>query len=206
MSARIWSTASPRRSHSASCAERRGVSPDRRGTEGRSRAARRLGRRTIKGPQTVEAYLRASSPPRYMQRLREMEVEFEAQVRRLETAYGSLRDACGGDSKAFASRWRAQARSWCFDHLNDLIRGHNAWYPVEANLPMNPRTRDYVALRGQSYRRIELGAEWILEHFPPRPPRGRHRPAIPPHVPREPLGEQADARTGSPRAQSTLRR
>src|SRR4051795_5013787 len=34
---------------------------------------------------------------------------------------------------------------------------------------MAPRTRDYVLLRGRSYRRPELGPEWVLERFPARP-------------------------------------
>jgi hypothetical protein len=120
-----------------------------------------------------------------MQRLREMEVEFDAQRRRLALAYGSLREACGDRPVEFSRRWRAQAHAWRFDRLNELICEHNAWYPVEADLPMNPRTRDYVAVRGASYRMIELGPEWILEHFPPAPD-GQSPPAVPRHVPREP--------------------
>ena len=32
---------------------------------------------------------------------------------------------------------------------------------------MDPRTRDYVPIAGRSYRRRELGPDWILELFPP---------------------------------------
>ena len=31
---------------------------------------------------------------------------------------------------------------------------------------MNPRTGDYVLIHGRSYRRPELGPEWVLEQFP----------------------------------------
>jgi hypothetical protein len=31
---------------------------------------------------------------------------------------------------------------------------------------MNPRTKDYVLVNGHSYRREELGPDWILERFP----------------------------------------
>ena len=150
------------------------------------RAPRGLSRRALSGPQTVEAYLRASSPPRYMQRLREIEVEFLHQRRRLEAAYGALQAACGGASGQFSRRWRAQARTWRFEPLNELIREHNEWYPVEANLPMDPRTRDYVPIRGLSYRRVELGPDWILDHFPPDG-RGPSTPPVPPRAPREPI-------------------
>ncbi len=37
---------------------------------------------------------------------------------------------------------------------------------MERQLPMDPRTRDYVRLGGRSYRRPVLGPEWVLEHFP----------------------------------------
>ena len=140
----------------------------------------------LSGPHTVEAYLRASSPPRYMQRLREIEVEFQAHRRRLEDAYRALEEDCGEDRALFSERWQAEAGRWRFGALNELIREHNEWYPVEANLPMDPRTRDYVAIRGASYRRVELGPAWILEHFPPtgREPTTR---AVPRRSPREPI-------------------
>jgi hypothetical protein len=102
-----------------------------------------------------------------MERLREIETEYRAQLRLLEAAHKAEADASGDDPDLFSARWRAMALDWPFDRLNELVREHNAWYPVEANLPMDPRTRDYVAVRGASYRRAELGPEWILEHFPP---------------------------------------
>ena len=154
--------------------------------EGRRRAPRGLSRRVLSGPQTVEAYLRASSPPRYMQRLREIESEFQAQRRRLESAYRALADDCGTDASLFARRWIVMAHGWRFESLNVLIRQHNEWYPIEADLPMDPRTRDYVPVRGASYRRIELGPAWVLEHFPPAG-RSPGAPALPRRAPREPL-------------------
>jgi hypothetical protein len=50
--------------------------------------------------------------------------------------------------------------------VNDLIDRHNRWYPIEARLPMDPRTRDYVKVGGRSYRREPLDAQWILDRFP----------------------------------------
>lgn len=157
------------------------------GREARRRGPRGLSRRVLAGPQTVEAYLRASSPPRYMQRLREIEVEYQRQRRRLEDAYRWLEEECGRDSELFAQRWRAEAARWPFAGLNELIREHNDWYPVESDLPMDPRTRDYVPIRGASYRRVELGRGWILEHFPPSG-RAPTTPAAPSRVPREASG------------------
>ena len=51
--------------------------------------------------------------------------------------------------------------------VNELIRQHNEWYPVETRLPMDPRTGDYIRRSGRSFRRPELGPEWVLERFPP---------------------------------------
>jgi hypothetical protein len=120
-----------------------------------------------------------------MQRLREIEAEYQAHRRRLEAVYRALEDACGQDLDLFSYRWRVQARAWPFEGLNELIREHNEWYPVEAGLPMDPRTRDYVPVRGASYRRIELCGDWVLEHFPPEPRPGARRPQAPARAPRE---------------------
>jgi hypothetical protein len=128
-----------------------------------------LSRRARQTKRTVEAYLKAGGVPRYMERLNDIDTGVRMQVARLETAYLRLRAACGHDPDLFASRWRERAHTWRFERLNQLIREHNDWYPIEANLPMDPRTRDYVLIRGRSYRRPELTAEWILEQFPPRP-------------------------------------
>jgi hypothetical protein len=126
-----------------------------------------LSRRTRQTRRTVEAYLKAGVLPRYMERLREIERETDEQTRRLDRAYAALSDECAGDPALFARLWRQRAEGWRFRKLNELIREHNEWYPIESGLPMDPRTRDYVRVRGRSYRREELGPEWVLRHFPP---------------------------------------
>lgn len=155
----------------------------------RAKPRRRLWRRVLAEPASVESYLRGSSPPRYMQRLRQIETEFTVQCRRLRAAYEALLEAHGDDAAVFARRWRARARTWRFERLNQLVREHNAWYPVETSLPMDPRTRNFVLVRGASYRRLELGAEWVLEHFPPDPARRGEAPEPPRRAPREPVSD-----------------
>jgi hypothetical protein len=115
---------------------------------------------------TLENYLKAGMRPRWMERLIEIEHGTKRHRRRLEHAYADLREECGEDRERFRRRWRATAEAWSFGELNDLIRTHNEWYPVERDLPMDLRTRDYVLINGRSYRRRELDAAWILEHFP----------------------------------------
>jgi hypothetical protein len=125
-----------------------------------------LSRRARQTRRSVEAYLKAGVLPRYMERLREIERETEDQKQRLERAYRAMQQEHAGDPAAFARLWRARARSWRFDKLNDLIEEHNEWYPIESGLPMDPRTKDYQRIRGRSYRREPFTADWILSHFP----------------------------------------
>jgi len=97
-------------------------------------------------------------PLPYMQRLREIELGTERHLTRLAEAYAEH----GGDPAA----WRRVAGRWDFGDINDLIDRHNRYYPIEARLPMDPRTRDYVKVGGRSYRREPLDAQWILRRFP----------------------------------------
>jgi hypothetical protein len=99
-----------------------------------------------------------AGPPPYMQRLRRIEDEEARHLERLAEAY-ALQRGNGSD-------WRAVADAWNFAEINDLIEKHNRWYPVEARLAMDPRTRDYVKVGGRSYRREPLDAAWVLERFP----------------------------------------
>jgi len=39
-------------------------------------------------------------------------------------------------------------------------------YPVERDLPVNPRTGEWVSVGGRSFLRPVVGAEWVLREFP----------------------------------------
>jgi hypothetical protein len=125
-----------------------------------------LSRRARHTRRSVEAYLAAGVMPRYMERLREIEVERARLRNQMARAYHRLQARFGDDRDAFAREWRARAERCSFDEINRLISDHNEWYPMEAGLPLNPRTGDYVPIRGRSYRREPLGPEWVLEQFP----------------------------------------
>jgi hypothetical protein len=125
---------------------------------------RPLSERTRQSQRTVEAYLRAGHRPRWMERLLEIDRGIARETRRLDRAYRALREEHAGE--AFAERWREVARGWRFDALNELIAQHNDWYPIERDLPMDLRTRDYVRVGGRSHRRAPLDAAWVLERFP----------------------------------------
>lgn len=107
----------------------------------------------------AEAYVASlGGPLPYMQRLRTIELEIESHLRRLEEAYAE--HAGNGEG------WRRLAERWDFGAVNDLIERHNRWYPIEARLAMDPRSRDFVRIGGEDYRRKPLDAAWILERFP----------------------------------------
>jgi len=110
-------------------------------------------------------------PLPYMQRLRAIEELTELHLLRLGDAWRALARDCVRDGDVFARRWRAVVARWSFAEVNDLIARHNRYYPVEARLPMDPRTGDFVSVGGGSYRRRPLDEAWVLERFPAAPPR-----------------------------------
>lgn len=127
-----------------------------------------LSERARQSQRSVENYLKAGVQPRWMERLSEIERATRAQRQRLERMHRALKAEHHGDPEAFAARWTAYARAQDFGALNELIRQHNEWYPIERDLPMDPRTGEYVRVRGRSHHRSPLTAEWVLERFPPR--------------------------------------
>jgi hypothetical protein len=126
---------------------------------------RPLSERARQTRRSVEEYLKAGGRPRWMERLLEIDRGIARERRRLDRAYRALREQSEPDE--FARRWRETVRGWRFDAVNDLITQHNDWYPIERDLPMDIRTRDYVRVGGRSYRRRPLDAAWALEQFPP---------------------------------------
>ena len=130
-------------------------------------AGRPLSRHARQYQRTLEGYLQAGHRPRWMERLGEIDFGVARERRRLQRAYESLRAQCGEAAAGFARRWRDVARHWSFADLNELIEQHNEWYPIERDLPMNPRTGDYVTVSGRSFRRPVLDTEWLLREFPP---------------------------------------
>jgi hypothetical protein len=114
--------------------------------------------------------LSLAGPPAHSRRLREIEEEIAAHEEQLGQAWVESVEAHGEDAAGFARAWRALAERWRFDAVNELIERHNLFYPAEARLPMDPRTRDFVPVGGRPYRLRPLDSRWILERFPPERP------------------------------------
>ncbi len=120
---------------------------------------------------TLERYLRAGGGPLpYMRRLRAIDLATRAHEKALREHREELARHVSG--RAFAEAWVAAAEAWDFGELNCLIDVHNRWYPVEAELPMDPRTGDYRLVDGRPYWRRPLTAEWVLRRYPAERPAG----------------------------------
>jgi len=132
-------------------------------------------------PESIERYLSAAGGPFvYMRRLRAIEDETARHAAELGEARTALAVAEPG---SFAERWRETAAAWSFARVNRLIEQHNRYYPIEARLPMDPRTGDFAQPKtGHRYPIEPLDAAWILERFP----------ADLEAVPREPDDEPSD--------------
>ena len=107
-------------------------------------------------PDTYLASLGGPLP--YMRRLRTIEEETDRHLVRLAEAHAEHRGDPAG--------WRRVAESWDFGDVNELIEKHNRWYPIEARMAMDPRSRDFVKVGGRPYTREPLDAAWVLARFP----------------------------------------
>jgi hypothetical protein len=142
------------------------VAADLDGSPLRGRPLRRRLRNFRPGADSYIASLGGPLP--YMQRLREIEVRLARHEGQLRAAWDELQAAHGEDG-AFGRLWRELASAWRFDEVNDLIERHNRYFPIEARLPMDPVTGDFVLIGGKRYERAPLDAGWILERFPADP-------------------------------------
>lgn len=138
---------------------------DRRGVGGRPTRRGRASDPPL-GPVSTETYIAASlGPPRWVERLQDIEAE-EFHVRSaLRRTWLDLGAAAAG-SEAFAATWRARAQAFDLTALNRLIAQHNEYFPIERRLPFDPRTGDYRAPWGIPWRRQARDTSWILDEFP----------------------------------------
>jgi hypothetical protein len=104
-------------------------------------------------------------PTVWMRRLRTIENEVERHGAELGERWLELAAELD-DAEAFDRAWRETARHWSFAQVNELIDRHNRYFPAEARLPMDPRTRDFVRINGRPYQRQPLDEQWILTRWP----------------------------------------
>jgi hypothetical protein len=101
----------------------------------------------------VEQRLRAAAggPPAYIRRKRAIEDLRESILRGLAENFAAAMSS-GADAAAYA---RAQAPAREVQRLCELVAQHNRWYPIEANLPMHPRTGELLERTGEPWRPMD---------------------------------------------------
>jgi hypothetical protein len=113
-----------------------------------------------------ESAVRALGGPLFwMRRLRAIEDAVAQHERQLDAAWHELAEQTD-DPDEFAGLWRETAHRWSFADVNSLIARHNRFFPAEARLPMDPKTRDFIRINGRSYERPPLDADWVLRRWP----------------------------------------
>jgi hypothetical protein len=114
-------------------------------------------------PPTLESILLAcAGPPRFAQRLAEIDRLTAGLIGRARLEFERLEGVYGTGSPLVLARLRRDVAGWDLSAVNHLIDEHNRWYPVERALPMDPLTGDYVPVSGRSYRRQPLDPQALL--------------------------------------------
>jgi hypothetical protein len=93
----------------------------------------------------------AKGPPAFARRRRAIEDLEEAIVRALVQLCCDAASR-GADVAEQAAHARRAAPGRAIGRLGDLVARHNRWYPIEANLPMDPRTGQLLERSGEPWR------------------------------------------------------
>lgn len=111
--------------------------------------------------------LAVGGAPAWSRRLKRIFDLTNAATVETEAAWRKMARSARGNAKRFALEWQRYAERVDFSKLNEQIEHHNWYFPIEANLAMDPKTLDYVKFGGEDYRRQRLDASWVLAQFPP---------------------------------------
>ncbi len=98
----------------------------------------------------------AAGLPAWIRRTRNLE-------QALEELECTLEVACRRSSPG---AWERTAASWDLSVVNTAIEAYNDNFPIERDLPMDPRSRDF-SHQGRPWKPLPaLDSAWILERFP----------------------------------------
>ncbi len=116
----------------------------------------------------LEQQVRAKmGPPPYAVRAKYIEDLVEKLERDLEKQWRDMARAMGGRPEHFAKVWTAVVETMELDELNALIKEHNTFYPIEANLQPHPETGQYMMGATPWKPKKKVSALDLLQKFPP---------------------------------------
>ena len=106
-------------------------------------------------------------PPHYATRARRIENITHKLMEDLVFEYASMIDRFGDDPEVFAQQWKELISSLELGELNDLIDKHNTYYPMEANLQIDPDSGAPLLGSAPWEPTERISVEGLLKIFPP---------------------------------------
>ncbi len=116
-------------------------------------------------PEEIKARAKMGPPP-YAVRAKMVEDLTEALMAELEDQWYELAETWEGDAARFAQIWLAVVETLELDELNKLIKEHNTFYPIEANLHPDPNTGGFTIGSTPWHPKKKITPERILKEFP----------------------------------------
>ncbi len=106
-------------------------------------------------------------PPHYASRARKIENTTHKLMEDLAFEYTSMLDKFSENPEVFAQQWKGLISSLELDEINDLIDKHNTYYPMEANLQIDPDSGAPLigSIPWEPTERFSV--EGLLKRFPP---------------------------------------
>ena len=106
-------------------------------------------------------------PPHYAVRAGRIENITQKLMEDLAIEYACMIDKFGENPEVFAQQWKELLGSLELDKLNDLIEKHNTYYPMEANLQIDPDSGAYLSGSVPWQPKEKISVEWLFKLFPP---------------------------------------
>ncbi len=97
---------------------------------------------SVSADKEIQSYI--SRAPEFAIRARRIEDAIERLYSNLENQYNKLNAEYGIDSIVFKEKWTDIIDNVELDEINELIDKHNKYYPIEAGLPLDPMSGQYM--------------------------------------------------------------
>jgi len=110
--------------------------------------------------------LAVSGPPYYAVRARQIEQLTDQLMKDLTINYRKMAEQFGHHPEVFSRRWKKAVESIELDMLNDLIERHNNYFPIEANLAIDPKSEALMFGAAPWEPKEKVTTESLLQRFP----------------------------------------